>query len=123
MGSKYIIVPYDRYMSMTRCTDIPNATAVKPNEVIKMVMDPAVKSEVSSKKRKMVPDSAVRNVDVLRRVKTRKKRDTPITRRELSSDPLSRTTDYIPRKITQPGKKRIRPPPAPPGVNVSWITY
>ena len=121
-------MPYDRYMSMTRCTDIPNATNVKPNEVIKshlsnMVMDPAVKLGASNKKRKMVPDPAVRDVDISRQVKTRKKHDTPITRRELSSDPPSRMTEYIPRKITQPVKKRVGAPPAPPGVKASWLNY
>ena len=108
---------------MTRCTDIPNVKQDTGSRSINMVMDPAVKSGSSNKERKMVQDPAVRAVDVSRRVKTRKKHDTTITRRELSSDPPLRMTDYIPRKITQPGKKRIRPPPAPPGVNVSWITY
>ena len=108
---------------MTRCTNMPNVKQDTVSRSINMVMDPAVKSGSSNKKRKMVQDPAVRAVDVSRRVKTMKKRDTPITRRELSSDTLLRMTDYIPRKITHNRKKRIGPPPAPPGVNVSWITY
>ena len=72
---------------MTRCTNMPNVKQDTVSRSSNMVMDPAVKSGSSNKKRKMVQDPAVRNVDRSTQVKTKKKYDTPITRRELSSDP------------------------------------
>ena len=126
--AKYVILPYDRYMSLTRCDKFD----VKHTKHDDMVMDPAVKDGFGNKTREMILDPAVRSTSVnihqptvMRRSgkkvdtgltkRAKKKTDTGLTRRV--SDPPMRSTNGMRRA----GKKTI--PPAPPGVLTRWIKY
>jgi hypothetical protein len=131
--AKYVILPYDRYMSLTRCDKFD----VKHTKHDDMVMDPAVKDGFGNKTREMILDPAVRSTrvnihqpTVMRRsgkkVVTKRGSDTPLRRANKKEDTgLTRRVSDPPMRSTngmrRGGKKTI--PPAPPGVLTRWIKY